>query len=68
MGTLSQSVLFILIFSSMGVCALAIFVNMAFIVIQRHRNTTTAAEKKRRDANPDAWRTQVYDVFPDYKP
>jgi len=26
-----------------------------------------AAEKKRRDAHPDAWRTRVYDVFPDYE-
>jgi len=66
-ATVSQPVLFIFIFSGMGLCALAIFVYMAFIIFQRRRNMMIAAEKKRRDAHPDAWRTRVYDVFPDYE-
>jgi hypothetical protein len=66
-ATVSQLALFIFIFSGMGLCTLAIFAYMAFIIFQRRRNMMLAAEKKRRDAHPDAWRTRVYDVFPDYE-
>jgi flagellar basal body-associated protein FliL len=68
MATVSQSTLLIFIFAGMGVCILAILVYMAFILFQRHRKMKTAAEKKSSHVNPDAWRTRVYDVFPDYKP
>ena len=67
MEIVSQPVLFVFIFSGMGLCSLAILVYMGFLMYQRRRNKQTITDKKRRSTHPDAWRTHVRAVFPEYK-
>jgi hypothetical protein len=67
MEIVSQPVLLVFIFSGMGLCSLAILIYMAFLMYQRRRNKHIIADEKRRSTHPDAWRTHVRDVFPEYE-
>ena len=67
MEIVSQPVLFIVIFSGMGLCSLAILVYMAFLVYQRHKDKQMMVDNRRRLIHPDAWRAHVRDVFPEYE-
>jgi hypothetical protein len=66
METVSQPVLLVFIFCGMGLCSLAILIYMAFLMYQRRQNKHIIADEKRRPTHPDAWRTHVRDVFPEY--
>jgi len=66
-GIVSQAALFIVIFSGMGLCSLAILVYMAFLVYQRHKDKQMMVDNRRRLIHPDAWRAHVRDVFPEYE-
>ncbi|KAE9367613.1 hypothetical protein N431DRAFT_428948 [Stipitochalara longipes BDJ] len=67
MEIVSQPDLFVVIFTGMGLCALAIFVYMGYLLYQRRRNKQISEEQKRRFTHPDAWRSHIRDVFPDYE-
>jgi hypothetical protein len=67
MEIVSQPVLFIFIFSGMSLCVLAILVYMAFLLYQRRRIKQIRNEYKKPLVHPDAWRSHVRDVFPEYE-
>jgi hypothetical protein len=66
-GIVSQQVLFVFIFSGMGLCSLAILIYMVFLMYQRRWNKQIIAGEKRRFTHSDAWRTHVRDVFPEHE-
>jgi len=57
--TVSQPILFFVLFSAMGVCMLVILVYMTFIFIQRQRSLKISSPAVTRELHPYAWKTRL---------
>jgi flagellar basal body-associated protein FliL len=56
--TIMQPLLFIILFSTMGLCLLVILAYMAFLAIKRHRAAKKPLEVI-QEPHPYAWRTKI---------